>query len=61
MGDESVSGGENWEEEDSFVDADDFFDPEGAAGCEIARLGVVERPPVITRSGRAVKTGHLIK
>ena len=60
-GDESDSGGENWEEEDSFVDADDFLDPGGAAGCGIARLGVVERPPVITRSGRAVKTGHLIK
>ena len=60
-GDESDSGGENWEEEDSFVDADDFLDPEGAAGCGIARLGVAERPPVITRSGRAVKTGHLIK
>ena len=59
-GDESDSGGGNWEE-DSFVDADDFLDPEGAAGCGIARLGVVERPPVITRSGRAVKTGHLIK
>ena len=41
MGDESDSGGENWEE-DSFVDADDFFEPEGAVGCGIARLGVVE-------------------
>ena len=60
-GDESVAGGEGWEEEDSFVDADDFFDPEGAARCGIACPGVVERPPVITRSGRAVKTGHLIK
>ena len=39
------------------MDTDDFLDPEGAAGCGIARLGVVERPPVITRSGRAVKTG----
>ena len=60
-GDESDSGGGNWEEEDSFVDTDDFLDPGGAAGCGIARLGVSERPPVITRSGRAVKTGHLIK
>lgn len=60
LGDESDSGRENWEE-DSFVDADDFLGPEGAAGCGIARLGVAERPPVITRSGRAVKTGHLIK
>ena len=61
QGDESDSGGENWEEEDSFVDTDDFLNPEGAAGCGIARLGVAERSPVITRSGRAVKTGHLIK
>ena len=43
------------------MDADEFLGPEGAAGFGIARLGVVERPPVITRSGRAVKTGHLIK
>ena len=43
------------------MDADDFLDPEGASGCGIARPGVVERPPVITRSGRAVKTGHLVK
>ena len=43
------------------MDADDFLDPEGAAGCGIARLGVAERPPIITRPRRAVKTGHLIK
>ena len=43
------------------MDTDDFLNPEGAAGCGIARLGVAERPPVITRSWRAVKTGHLIK
>ena len=60
-GDESDFGGENWVEEDSFVDADDFLGTEGAAVCGIARLGAVERPPVITRSRRAVKTGHLIK
>ena len=59
VGDESDSWGENWE--DSFVDADDLFDPEAAVGCGIARLGVVERPSIITRSGRAVKTGHLIR
>ena len=63
MDDESDSGGEIWEEEDSFVDADDFLgpEPELAAGCGIARPGVIERPPVITSSGRAVKTGHLTK
>ena len=61
LGDESGSEGGNWEEGDAFVDSDDFLDPEGAAGCGVARLGAPERPPVITRSGRAVKTGHLIK
>ena len=43
----AILGG-NWEEVDSFVDADDFFDPEGAARCGIACLDVAERPPVIT-------------
>ena len=61
LGAESDSGGENWEEEDSFVDIDDVLDLEGVTECRISRLGVPERPPVITRSGRAVKTGHLIK
>ena len=61
MGNESDSGAEIWEEEDYFVDIDDLLDQEGAAGCGVARLGVLERPPVITRSGRAVKTGHLKK
>ena len=59
--DKSDSGGGNWEDEDSFVDTDDFLDPWGAVGCGIARLGIAERPPVITRSGRLVKTGNLIK
>ena len=55
LGNESDSGAEIWEEEDSFVDIDDLLDHEGAAGCGVARLGVLERPPVITKSGRAVK------
>ena len=61
MGNESDSGGEIWEEEDSFVDIDDLLDQEGEAGYGVAHLGVLERPPVVTRSGRAVKTGHLKK
>ncbi len=61
LGDESDSGGENWEEEDCFVDIDDVLDLEEAAGYGMDCLGVPGRPPVITRSGRAVKTGHLKK
>ena len=33
LGDESGSGGENWEEEGAFVDSDDFLDPEGRQGA----------------------------
>jgi hypothetical protein len=58
---ECHSEGENWEEEVSFVHIDDVLDPEGAAERRIACLDVAERPPVVTRSGRAVKTGHLEK
>ena len=58
---ESDSGGEIWEEEDSFADIFDFLDPGGAAGCGIARLGIPERPLVITRSRRVAKTSYLIK
>ena len=61
MGNKSDSGGEIWEEEDSFVDIDDLLDQEGEAGYGVACLGVLERPPVVTRSGRAVKTRHLKK
>ena len=43
------------------MDIDDLLDQEGEVGCGVARLGVLERPPVIIRSGRAVKTGHLKK
>ena len=41
------------------MDIDDVLDPEGAAGYGMTCLGVPGRPPVITRSGRAVKTGYL--
>ena len=61
MGAESDPGGGNWEEEDYFVDIDDVLDPEGATECRISRLGVPERPPVVTGPGRVVKTGPLIK
>ena len=57
---ENDSDGEIWEE-DSFVDIDNSLGPEMVVGCGIARLGVPERPIVITRSERAVKTSHLIK
>ena len=43
------------------MDTNDFLNPEWAAGYGIACLGVAEKPPVITRSGRVVKTGYLIK
>ena len=40
------------------MDIDDVLDPEEETRCRISCLGVLERPPVITRSGRAAKTGH---
>ena len=42
-----------------FVDIDDALDLGRGAGCGVACLGAPGRSPVITRSGRAVKTGHL--
>ena len=53
----AIRGGGNWEEDDCFVDIDNALDPEGAARCGMTFLGVAGRPPVITRSGRAMKPG----
>jgi hypothetical protein len=59
--DDPGSGSEIEEEEDSFVDVDDILDPEGAPECRKLRLEAALRPPVVTRSGRVVKTTHLAK
>ena len=45
--------------EDSSVDIDDILDPEEAPARRILRLEAIQRPPVVTSSGRVVKVGNL--
>ncbi len=59
--DDFDSGSEIVEEEDCFVDVDDDSDAEGTEECRILRLEAAKRPPVVTRSGRVVKSSHLAK
>jgi len=41
------------------VHADDMLRPEDAIEHGKGREGVGSQPPVVTRSGRVVKTGHM--
>jgi len=50
---------ENGGEEDSVVNIGDMLDLEDAIEHGNGRKGVSSQPPVVTRSGRGVKTGHL--
>jgi hypothetical protein len=50
---------ENGGEEDSVVYIGDMLDLEDAMEHGKGREGVSSQPPVVTRSGRVVKTGHL--
>ena len=50
---------ENGEEEDSVVYIGDMLDLEDAMKYGKGREGVSSLPPVVTRSGRVVETGHL--
>jgi hypothetical protein len=43
------------------VDVDDILHPEGAPEYRNISLEAALRPPVVTRSGRVVKTTHLAK
>ena len=62
---EDMVGGEKWDEkengreEDSVVYIGDMLDLENAMEHGKGREGVSSQPPVVTRSGRVVKTGHL--
>jgi len=62
---EDMVGGEEWDEEDnggeenSVVYIGDMLDLEDAMEHGKWREGVSSQPPVVTRSGRVVKTGHL--
>jgi len=50
---------ENWGEEDSVVYIGDMLDLEDAMQYGKGRKGVSSQPPVVTRSGRVVKTGYV--
>jgi len=50
---------ENGGEEDSVVYIGDMLDLEDAMEYGNGREGVSSQPPVVARSGRVVKTGHL--
>jgi hypothetical protein len=58
-------GGKGWNEEengrkeDSVVDIGDKLDLEDAMEHRKGREGLSSQPPVVTRSGTVVKTGHL--
>jgi hypothetical protein len=62
---EDMVGGVGWDEEenggeeDSVVYIGDMLDLEDAMEYGKGREGVSSQPPVVTRSGRVVKTGHL--
>jgi hypothetical protein len=62
---EDMVGGVGWNEEenggeeDSVVYIGDMLDLEDAMEYGKGREGVSSQPPVVTRSGRVVKTGHL--
>jgi len=62
---EDMVGGERWDEEenrgeeDSVVYIGDMLDLEDAMEHGKGREGVSSQPPVVTRSGRVVKMGHL--
>ena len=62
---EDMAGGKGWdkeengEEEDSVVYIGDMLDLEDAIEHGKGREGVSSQPPVVTRPGRVVKTGHL--
>ena len=49
----------NWGEEDSVVYIGDMLDLEDAMEHGKGREGFSSEPPVVTRSGRVVKMGHL--
>jgi hypothetical protein len=62
---DDMVGGEEWDEEenrgkeDSVVYIGNMLDLEDAMEHGKWREGVSSQPPVVTRSGRVVKTGHL--
>jgi len=62
---EDIMGGEGWDveenggEEDSIVYIGDMLDLEDAMEQGKGREGVSSQPPVVSKSGRVVKMGHL--
>jgi len=62
---EDMVGGKGWDEEEnggeenSVVYIGDMLDLEDAMEHGKGREGISSQPPVVTRSGRVVKTGHL--
>jgi hypothetical protein len=62
---EDMVGGKGWDKEenggkgDSVVYIGDMLDLEDAMEHGKEREGVSSQPPVVTRSGRVVQTGHL--
>ena len=62
---EDMVGGEGWDkeenggEEDSVAYIGDMLDLQDAMEHGKGKEGVSSQPPVVTRSGRVVKRGHL--
>ena len=54
-------GSEIEESECSSVDIGNTLDTDGSPACRILFLGVIQRPPVVTKFGRVVKVGYLEK